>query len=100
MPLTPSTRPAFHCLRLENPAFRGRGIGLATCQAGMTYLGERTAGLDCIEAQQNAYRCPIVTGSMRIRNHRHVKEISGREAFVGEQRAPALHARGGHTCQE
>lgn len=38
------------------PAFRGRGIGWATWQAGMAHLGDRVVGLDGVVAQQDNYR--------------------------------------------
>jgi hypothetical protein len=38
------------------PAFRGRGFGWATWQAGMARLGSRVVGLDGVVAQQDNYR--------------------------------------------
>ena len=38
------------------PAFRGRGFGWATWQAGMARLGGRVVGLDGVVAQQDNYR--------------------------------------------
>ncbi len=41
---------------IATPAFRGRGIGLATWQAGMARLGNRVVGLDGVVGQQDNYR--------------------------------------------
>lgn len=38
------------------PAFRGRGLGWSTWQAGMARLGSRVVGLDGVVAQQDNYR--------------------------------------------
>lgn len=41
---------------IVHPAARGRGFGMATWNAGMDYLAERTVGLDGVVAQQENYK--------------------------------------------
>lgn len=41
---------------LVDPAYRGRGHGLALWHAAMAHLGERVVGLDGVPAQQDNYR--------------------------------------------
>lgn len=50
--------PAFGFLGfyLVDPAYRGRGYGLALWHAAMAHLGDRVVGLDGVPAQQDNYR--------------------------------------------
>ncbi|MEU6824184.1 GNAT family N-acetyltransferase [Streptomyces atriruber] len=41
---------------LVRPDLRGRGLGLATWQAGLAHAGDRVVGLDGVPAQQDNYR--------------------------------------------
>ncbi|MET8687205.1 GNAT family N-acetyltransferase [Streptomyces sp. NPDC004732] len=41
---------------LVRPDLRGRGLGLATWQAGLAHAGSRVVGLDGVPAQQDNYR--------------------------------------------
>lgn len=46
---------AFLGLYLVRPAYRGRGIGLQLWQHALRHAGQRTVGLDGVEAQQQNY---------------------------------------------
>lgn len=41
---------------IVHPEARGRGYGMATWEAGMAYLADRTVGLDGVVAQQDNYK--------------------------------------------
>lgn len=41
---------------IVRPEFRGRGFGMHIWNAGVSYLGDRTIGLDGVVAQQESYR--------------------------------------------
>lgn len=41
---------------IVHPGGRGKGLGMATWQAGMAYLDNRTVGLDGVVAQQDNYK--------------------------------------------
>jgi GNAT superfamily N-acetyltransferase len=43
-------------LYICHPDFRGQGLGKRVWDAGITYLGDRTIGLDGVPAQQDNYR--------------------------------------------
>ena len=47
---------AFLGLYIVTPNFRGRGIGLDLWQNALAHAGDRTIGLDGVEAQQDNYR--------------------------------------------
>lgn len=49
-------RFAFCGLYIVDPAFRGRGFGLALTEAGLAYIGDRNVGLDGVEAMAGKYR--------------------------------------------
>ena len=46
---------AFCGLYIVDPAYRGRGYGLALTKASLDYIGDRNAGLDGVEAMADKY---------------------------------------------
>ena len=46
---------AFCGLYIVDPAYRGRGFGLALTKASLDYIGDRNAGLDGVEAMAEKY---------------------------------------------
>jgi GNAT superfamily N-acetyltransferase len=47
---------AFCGLYIVDPAYRGRGYGLALTKASLDYIGDRNAGLDGVEVMADKYR--------------------------------------------
>lgn len=55
---------------LCRPEHRGQGFGLATWEAGMAHLGQRTVGLDGVPAQQANYARSGFAFAHRTQRHR------------------------------
>jgi GNAT superfamily N-acetyltransferase len=73
---------AFCGLYIVDPAYRGRGYGLALTKASLDYIGGRNAGLDGVEAMAEKYRR---LGYRRAhRSTRHIFQPQAKQPVVAE----------------
>lgn len=75
---------------IVHPDGRGKGFGMETWKAGMSYLDKRTVGLDGVVAQQDNYKesgFQLVGRNIRFTGVPKLPELPGSAVRIGEARA-------------
>ena len=81
---------AFCGLYIVDPAYRGRGYGLALTKASLDYIGDRNAGLDGVEAMAEKYA--------RLGYRRAHRSIRHSFFIPKQQRARRARSSRSHKC--